>query len=350
MRCRCAASAAAGTGTRPSTALAPGARTTTSSRHLRATTPCCCSRRGAPARRPRPCLGTVLALRRRQRVRPCHAQGQAERRVMGTNTDSCGSGPAVVGAQHGHVAAAKSATLGRVAKCEAKRCAQVAGLLLKKYKERFATAPVAATYRYLRQWAADTLPANPLVRCPTASEPGRCNANALHGPGVLSRLQAAEADAVVGCLQPCRLGSGSRPPAAVRGSSGLQACRCACRGEESARAQVTHETDARHLRDPAFLVRALRYRTGKLLFTVAQRLRKHTGRLGAFHGAACAHRVAWLQDEGARRVLPHAAAASRVGDDRARARSVEQVPDAPAGAGARARRLGHIRALPGRGQ
>ena len=50
--------------------------------------------------------------------------------------------------------------------------------------------------------------------------------------------------------------------------------------------QVTHETDARHLRDPAFLVRALRYRTGKLLFTVAQRLRKHTSRLGAFHGAA----------------------------------------------------------------
>ncbi|KAK9822656.1 hypothetical protein WJX81_004971 [Elliptochloris bilobata] len=85
---------------------------------------------------------------------------------------------------------------------------QVAGLLLKKYKERFATAPVAATYRYLRQWAADSLPANPLV---------------------------------------------------------------------------THETDARHLRDPAFLIRALRYRTGKLLFTVAQRLRKHTARLGAFH-------------------------------------------------------------------
>lgn len=46
--------------------------------------------------------------------------------------------------------------------------AQVAGLLLKKYKERFATAPVAATYRYLRQWAADSLPANPLVR------PGCC--------------------------------------------------------------------------------------------------------------------------------------------------------------------------------
>ncbi len=71
---------------------------------------------------------------------------------------------------------------------------------------------------------------------------------------------------------------------------------------------MTHETDARHLRDPAFLVRALRYRTGKLLFTVAQRLRKHTGRLGAFHGAARAHPVAWLRVERARRVPPKAAA------------------------------------------
>ena len=40
---------------------------------------------------------------------------------------------------------------------------QVAGLLLKKYKERFAVAPMTATYRYLRQWAADSLPPNPLV-------------------------------------------------------------------------------------------------------------------------------------------------------------------------------------------
>ena len=47
----------------------------------------------------------------------------------------------------------------------------MAGLLLKKYKERFATAPVAATYRYLRQWAADSLPANPLVRPPSACAP-----------------------------------------------------------------------------------------------------------------------------------------------------------------------------------
>ncbi len=42
-------------------------------------------------------------------------------------------------------------------------CWQVAGLLLKKYKERFAVAPVTATYRYLRQWAAESLPPNPLV-------------------------------------------------------------------------------------------------------------------------------------------------------------------------------------------
>jgi hypothetical protein len=60
----------------------------------------------------------------------------------------------------------------------------VAGLLLKNYKERFAVAPVTATYRYLRQWAAESLPPNPLV---------------------------------------------------------------------------SHETSVRHLRDPAFLVRALRW-------------------------------------------------------------------------------------------
>ena len=60
---------------------------------------------------------------------------------------------------------------------------QVAALLLKKYKDRFSAAPLTATYRYLRQWAADALPPNPLV---------------------------------------------------------------------------AHDTDTRHLRDPAFLVRALR--------------------------------------------------------------------------------------------
>lgn len=40
---------------------------------------------------------------------------------------------------------------------------QVAGLLLKKYKERFTKAPVRATYSYMRDWAADKLPANPLT-------------------------------------------------------------------------------------------------------------------------------------------------------------------------------------------
>ena len=46
---------------------------------------------------------------------------------------------------------------------------QVSGLLLKKYKERFAVAPVTATYRYLRQWAADSLPPNPLVSHETSN-------------------------------------------------------------------------------------------------------------------------------------------------------------------------------------
>lgn len=45
---------------------------------------------------------------------------------------------------------------------------------------------------------------------------------------------------------------------------------------------ITHETDARHLRDPAFLVRAMRYRTARLLHTLAARLRKHSRRHGEF--------------------------------------------------------------------
>jgi acyl-CoA oxidase len=36
---------------------------------------------------------------------------------------------------------------------------------------------------------------------------------------------------------------------------------------------VTHETDVRHLRDPAFLRGALRYRTARLLFTLQLRIR-----------------------------------------------------------------------------
>ena len=36
---------------------------------------------------------------------------------------------------------------------------------------------------------------------------------------------------------------------------------------------VTHETDVRHLRDPAFLKGALRYRTARLLFTLQLRIR-----------------------------------------------------------------------------
>ena len=48
--------------------------------------------------------------------------------------------------------------------------------------------------------------------------------------------------------------------------------------------------DVAHLRDPAFLVRALRYRSARLLHTLAARLRKHSRRLGEFKvgtGAGC---------------------------------------------------------------
>lgn len=45
---------------------------------------------------------------------------------------------------------------------------------------------------------------------------------------------------------------------------------------------VSHETDVQHLRDPHFLVRSLRYRTARLLHTLAARLRKHARRVGDF--------------------------------------------------------------------
>ncbi|PRW59741.1 acyl-coenzyme A oxidase peroxisomal isoform B [Chlorella sorokiniana] len=84
---------------------------------------------------------------------------------------------------------------------------QVAALLLKEYQDQFRGSPIAATWSYLKIWARDSLPANPLV---------------------------------------------------------------------------THETDVAHLRDPTFLVRALRYRSARLLHTLAARLRKHSRRLGEF--------------------------------------------------------------------
>ncbi|KAH7619063.1 hypothetical protein Ndes2526B_g06014 [Nannochloris sp. 'desiccata'] len=84
---------------------------------------------------------------------------------------------------------------------------QVAGLLLKEYRNQFRGSPIVATWSYLKQMAADALPPNPLV---------------------------------------------------------------------------THETDPHHLRDPAFLTSALRYRTGRLLHTLAARLRKHSRRSGEF--------------------------------------------------------------------
>ncbi|GAB4821751.1 hypothetical protein N2152v2_008797 [Parachlorella kessleri] len=84
---------------------------------------------------------------------------------------------------------------------------QVAGLLLKEYRDSFRGSPVAATFAYLKVWALDNLPPNPLV---------------------------------------------------------------------------THETDRAHLRDPTFLRRSLRYRTARLLHTVAARLRKHARRTGEF--------------------------------------------------------------------
>lgn len=44
----------------------------------------------------------------------------------------------------------------------------------------------------------------------------------------------------------------------------------------------THDTDARHLRDSTFLMNAMRYRTARLLHTLAARLSKHTRKHGEF--------------------------------------------------------------------
>eukprot|EP00879_Flechtneria_rotunda_P009242 GHRR01009675.1.p1 GENE.GHRR01009675.1~~GHRR01009675.1.p1 ORF type:complete len:185 (+),score=40.07 GHRR01009675.1:983-1537(+) len=46
---------------------------------------------------------------------------------------------------------------------------------------------------------------------------------------------------------------------------------------------VTHETDVRHLRDPAFLRSALRYRVARMLFTLQLRLRSQRTKLGDFY-------------------------------------------------------------------
>ena len=96
-------------------------------------------------------------------------------------------------------------------------CLQVSGLLLKKYKDRFAVAPVTATYRYLRQWAADSLPPNPLV---------------------------------------------------------------------------SHDTSPRHLRDPAFLIRALRYHPF-CSEGVMPSLRCQEGFLPNLHSALSVVVIAW---------------------------------------------------------
>ena len=46
---------------------------------------------------------------------------------------------------------------------------QVAGLLLKKYKEKFSGGAVHASWVYLRQWAVGAMPANPLTSYDTSA-------------------------------------------------------------------------------------------------------------------------------------------------------------------------------------
>jgi acyl-CoA oxidase len=56
---------------------------------------------------------------------------------------------------------------------------------------------------------------------------------------------------------------------------------------------VSHATEPRHLRNPEFLKKALRYRTARLLHTLAARLRKHTAISRKKFGAASAGFHAW---------------------------------------------------------
>lgn len=46
---------------------------------------------------------------------------------------------------------------------------------------------------------------------------------------------------------------------------------------------ASHDSEPRHLRDPEFLKRAMRHRTGRMLFTLSLRLRKHAAAVGPFH-------------------------------------------------------------------
>lgn len=46
---------------------------------------------------------------------------------------------------------------------------QVSALLLKEYREQFLGAPLAATWVYLRQWARDSMPQNPLITHETSA-------------------------------------------------------------------------------------------------------------------------------------------------------------------------------------
>lgn len=53
---------------------------------------------------------------------------------------------------------------------------------------------------------------------------------------------------------------------------------------------ASHDTEPGRLRDPEFLRRALRHRTGRMLFTLSLRLRKHVAKVGPFHAWCAAGR------------------------------------------------------------
>lgn len=184
---------------------------------------------------------------------------------------------------------------------------------------RSSQCPLPSPYPRLHPqiWARDSLPANPLVTHETG----------VHGMAMHLQHWTCACWAPARCFQGVCTCTGRSPTPA---SAGMLHSTCA----NTALPYQPSTPDVAHLRDPAFLVRALRYRSARLLHTLAARLRKHSRRLGEFKVSvggrgggrctwckACVTVLRWLP-AWEPPALPHSLLAA----------GVEQVPAARAGA------------------
>lgn len=128
---------------------------------------------------------------------------------------------------------------------------QVTGTLLKGYKARFKGAPISSTFNYLKQYVSVSI-----VTILFETFLGACSC-----PGC---WLVHDQPAVCWQAQECRTTRNIMP-------LGHLLC---LQGVLPHNPLVTHETDTRHLRDPAFLRGALRYRVARMLFTLQLRLRR----------------------------------------------------------------------------